>query len=586
MSPAGPTGFEPRAYPDIVRDLLTTLTGGTVRETVVVPAGDGDLVLDRLADRPLRRVSHLEGVVEVTRATLEGGEEVVEVPYRFGDADFELVAAGGPELDAIRFRPDGRRPPAGSTVTVNYYPYQTRPVPVTDLNVGSVVRTLLESVARELALQELLLDRVYRSAFLDTAEGSSLDKVVALVGATRIPAGTPVARVRFVRAPGSTGRVTVPVGTVVTDTEGNRYATLNALVLEPGEPSREVRVAGVTKATAPVEAGTLDRPEVRIAGISEVVNDSPALVATAEEADDDLRRRARGALHVAARGTVDALRFGLASVQGVKDVAVTEFPNGVLGEVRVDVAYERDGDADAERAVAERIDDLRPAGIRVLPGKAASLDVTVTVELTLAGTGVPSAEMGALTAGVEERVAQHLTRLGPGAPVRQAQLVLAALADERVVDARFTLQAGAGPASDSLAPPPGTVVRPVRPFGFAPPLGEAGGPVGQVTVYVDLVLPVHLGAGVTAADATAAITAAARSHLDDRAAGSSVTLDGIAAAIRDDSRFALVRADAVATVEHPDRFLQLTDGVGSHTVVAGEQVRLRDVHVDVREGGA
>lgn len=585
MSPPAPAGFEARVYPDIVRDLLTTLTGGTVRETVVVPAGDGDLVLDRLAQRPLRRVSHLEGVVEVTRPLPEGGEEVVEVPYRFGDADFELVAVAGAETDAIRFRPDGRHPPAGSTVTVNYYPYETRPVPVTDLNVGSVVRTLLESVARELAVEEQLLDRVYRSAFIDTAEGASLDKVVALVGVRRLPAGTPVARVRFSRAPGSTGRVTVPVGTVVSDAEGNRYATLAALVLEPGEPSREVSAAGVTKATPAVEADALDRLEVLIAGIAGVANEAPALVATAPEADEDLRRRARGALHVAARGTVDALRYGLASIPGVKDAAVTEFPNGVPGEVRVDVAYETEGDPDVERAVAERIDDLRPAGVRVLAGSAGSLEVAVTVELTLAGAGVPAAELASLTAGVEERVASHLARLAPGAPVRHAHLVMAALADERIVDARFSLQVGAGTASESLSPPAGTVVRPVRPFTFAPPVGESGGPVGLVTVQVDLVLPVHLAAGVTAADATAAITAAARSHLEKLAAGATVTLDGVAAAIRDDTRFALVRADALVTVEHPDRFLQLTDGTGAYAVLPGEQVRLRDVHVGVREGG-
>ena len=297
---------------------------------------------------------------------------------------------------------------------VNYYPAVTRPVPLTDLNVGSVVRTLMESVAREVAVLEQQMDRVYRSAYLETAEGANLDKVVALVGVSRIPAGTSVVRLRFTRAPGSTGRVTIPAGTVVSDDAGNRYATMTALVLEPGEPSREVGAAGVTKAVPPVDADALTRLEVLIAGISTVINDSPATAATSPESDDDLRRRARGALHVAARGTVDALRFGLLSIDGVKDVAVTEHPNGVPGEIRVDIAYEREGDTDLEREVAERIDDLRPAGIRVLLRPAGAVDVTVTVALTLAGTGVAGAALAELTAGVEGRVAAHLTSLGPG----------------------------------------------------------------------------------------------------------------------------------------------------------------------------
>ena len=38
-----------------------------------------------------------------------------------------------------------------------------------------------------------------------------------------------------------------------------------------------------------------------------------------------------------ARGTPNALRFGIRSVPGVKDVTITEFPNGVPGELRLDV---------------------------------------------------------------------------------------------------------------------------------------------------------------------------------------------------------------------------------------------------------
>ena len=93
-----------------------------VREVVTVPSGDL-VVLDALRDRPIRRVSHLQGVVEVTRpmrdvngdvvrdAQGEAVSETVPVPYRFTDADFEVVATGqhGTERDAIRFRPTGRR---------------------------------------------------------------------------------------------------------------------------------------------------------------------------------------------------------------------------------------------------------------------------------------------------------------------------------------------------------------------------------------------------------------------------------------------------------------------------------------------
>ena len=580
-------GFVARIYPDIVRDLLTTLTGGTVGETAVVPAGD-IVELRLLRDRPIRRVSHLEGVVAVTRSTAEG-EEVIDVPYRFTDADYELVATGaaGEEFDAIRFRPTGRRPPVGSTVTVNYYPSQTRPVPVTDVNVGSVVRTLLEAVGRELAVAEQQLKHVYDSAFLETAEGSSLDRVAALVGVVRRPAGVATVTVRFLRAAGSTGRITIPVGTVVSDAANNRYTTTVPLVLEPGEPSRQVLAAAVSAGTEPVAAGAIDRMEVLVAGVATerpVTNDAAAVPAAAPEADDDLRRRARGALAVAARGTVDALHFGILSVPGVKAVSVSEFPNGVPGEIAVSVAYPTPGAPAVEKAVAEGISQLRPAGIRVVPTGLTEVEVRVTGTLTLAGSGVPAADLPGLQAGVEQRVVDLIRPLPPGAALRQGPLVLAALADPRVVDAAFQLETDTG-AGPGVTAAPHAILRPKRPFTLQVST-ETGAATPGAEIAVDVHLPVRLVAGVTAAEATTALTAAATSWLAGLGPGQAITVDALLAAVRDDTRFQLLRAESAVTTECAGRFLQLTDGVGSHAIATGDQVTVRSTVVDVREGGA
>ena len=464
-TPITPEGYVPRPYPDIARDLLTTLTGGTVRETAVVPAGDV-IELRLLADRPVRRVSHLEGVVATTRKAEDGTEEVVEIPHRFTDLDYELFATGaaGGENDAIRFRPTGREPPVGSTVTVNYYPTQTRPTPITDVNIGSVSRTLMEAVARELALAELHLEQVYRSAFVDLAEQSALDQVVGLVGVIRRPAGVATVPVRFARVAGSAGRIAIPVGTVVSDAAGNRYATTAPLIIEPGESSRQVLAAAGSRSTQPVAAGAIDRVEVLIAGVATVTNEDAAVAAAAPETDDDLRRRAKGALAVAARGTIDALRFGLRSIPGVRAVTVTEFPNGVPGELAIDVAYERE-DAEVAAEVAERIEELRPAGVRVISQAAATAQVTVEVTLTLAGSGVPAAELAILQNDVESVVADLVDQLPPGATLRQSQMSAAVLVDARIVDVELAFTLVGAPAT-SVTAPPGSVLTVATPFTF------------------------------------------------------------------------------------------------------------------------
>ncbi len=563
--------FTPRAYPDIVRDILTTLTGGTVREQVTAPA-DGPVVLDRLADRPVRRVSHLEGV------TLVGD---TEVPVRFTDADFELVDTDGSgQADAIVFRDTGRVPAPGSDLIVNYYPVESRPVPVTDLNVGSVVRTMLESIARELALEEQYLDHIYRSAFLETAEGTSLDRVVALVGESRLPAGHPLVRVRFSRNTGAGGRITVPAGTTVTDAGTNRFLTSAALVLEPGEASREVLAVGATKDTEAVAAGAIDRLEVLVAGVSAVTNPEPASRAAAPETDEALRRRTRGALHGVVRGTLDALKYGVLGVPGVKDVTIVEYPNGMPGEVRIDVAYDQSGDLAAEAAVAARITQLRPAGIRVWAGAAAHKRVHTTIALLLAGDGVSGAELGEVEDGVEERVAAKLGAVAPGGTVRANALAAAALEDGRVADVTISFAGPGGEVLDPLTLAADEVIEVVRPFGFAPPETETvAGDAVLTTADVDAVLPVTPEVGVSMGEAREAIELALVAHLASRGPTAPLTVDGLATAIRDDSRFALDRLGATVTVEHQGRFVQLIDDGGNYQPGSGETLRLRTLDV-------
>src|SRR5262249_6136344 len=73
-----PVSYVPRTYDLIVRDRLTTLTGGTVRETLKAPAGTTVVTPAKLRNRPVRRVSSLDGFV---------GTPDKPVPYRFTAAD-------------------------------------------------------------------------------------------------------------------------------------------------------------------------------------------------------------------------------------------------------------------------------------------------------------------------------------------------------------------------------------------------------------------------------------------------------------------------------------------------------------------
>lgn len=571
--------FTPRLYEEVVRDLLTTLTGGTVRESIIAPTGSSPIVLPKLRNRPVRRVSHLEGTTEVGV-----GAKAHQISYRFTAADFELIATDGTEAnkDAIRFRDGGRRPVPGTRLTVNYYPVQTNPVPLTDLNVGSVVRTMCESFALEAAFVYQQLDLVYKSAFLDTAQDGALDQVVSLIGVIRLPAGFPVARLQFNRHAGTPGMITVPAGTAVTDDAGNRYLTTEPITFDPGETTRQVLAQGESAGTKLVAERKLNRLEILIAGISEVTNLQAARSLNTAETDEELRRRAKGALHGVVRGTVDALRFGLTSIAEVSNVAITESPNGVPGEIKIEVAYSADT-PQARALVARRIEELRPAGVRVVTGDAGRKRIRVRVELTLAGAGVPGDQLAALETDLEKRLADYLTSVSPGGGVRRAKLSSLALQDNRISDAKVVLVPDVGDETEDLSLDPGQVLDVVRPFSFPSPRTETTPPAAAAG-KVGARLPIHLAAGVTAANATSAIQLAVQSHVSTRKPDAPLTVDSLLAGIRDDSRYAAVRKEVLVTVESNGRFLQLTDGTGAYTPAVGETLQKGDVQIEVREG--
>lgn len=567
--------FTARAYPDIVADVLVAVTQGVVGDVVTVPGvlAEGQLLM--LPRRPVRRVSLVSGAVD--------GPDGSTSPWRFTDADWELVSSTGrpAELDALRFRPRRPRPAGGSVLRVSYWPRDVPPVPLTDLGVGSVTRTLLETLSRELADAEAQLQVVYDSAFLDTATDRALDRVVALVGIERRRADVPVGKVRFLRLPGAAGQVSVPVGTVVLTAKGARYLTTREATLSAGETSVEVPVAGETRATPLVAVGELDRPALSLAGVDRVVNDAPTFRPAGPEEDEQLRARARRAFHGVGLGTLDALVAGVSGLDGVTGVQATEFPDGKPGVVALDVALTDPGDADAVALVQATVDRLRPAGVRVLWQSAAQVDVVVDVaRLVLTGGSRPVAELEDIRTGLTERLAGALAALPPGGRLAATRAAVLALADERIADLDLAFTVGGESGRAEVALPPATSARPVTPITLPPPAyTDAGAPGVQVRLQVRVIGPVQLFGTTTLPAATEAIRGRAQAWLTSVTA---LDFAAFAAAVRDDTAYALVLEDVALVLERDGRFEQLVLASPVRPVGPEERPELAAVELEVR----
>lgn len=577
--------FVERTYPDIVRDVLTNLTQGVSRELhtvsyeplarpVVVP----DIVLQR---RPVRRVSLVEGYVEPSP-----GAELVR--YTFTLNDYELV--GDPEtaedLYRVRFLPFGRKPASGTQVGVNYYPRSTDPTPLTDLNVGSVVRTLLEAISRELALLYGQLNLAYDSAFLETAQDSSLDRVVALLGYRRFRAGRPVGTVTFTRRAGAVGSITIPAGTPITDTADKiRYETVETRAMLAGETTAQMVVRGATDTTPPVDTDVLTVIQRSIAGLESVTNERPTTRASEDETDEQLRARARDALLASNKGTVSAIQHGLLQLPEVRDVKLVEMPNGVPGEISLAISLAQPTpDGALPRSVRVRIEELRPAGIRVLSASAGSVSLQASVQLTLVGSHLPPADITQVHRQAQEALVAEVAKRGVGEKIRVRQLAASILRDARVVDALITLSVkggAAGKPGEDFQPDAGSAVQlsaedvSFAADGFDQPLG-----VGDtIPVEVRAVISAKALPGVPAEQVKAQLTARLRGLFEKVAAGTAVDTSTLLTALRDDGKYAIDPLKLQVTLTSADQFAQILLGGPAFQVLPRQVFTVAGVEV-------
>ncbi|MEZ4958222.1 MAG: baseplate J/gp47 family protein [Saprospiraceae bacterium] len=219
------------------------------------------------------------------------------------------------------------------------------PPALDDFEVGSVTRTLVESFSYELALLYEKMNLVYLSAFVDTAQGSHLDNVVAVLGIRRSLPDFSVGAVKFVRDTGKED-ITIPIGTLVATEDTPEkpkkvYQTIEQKILAGNQTEVSVKIQAVERGEEQdTEANTIIVMPRPIPGIKEVTNPEPVkLVGKRRETDDELRERAKNALISSGKATILSIENAVLSLPGVLDVKVRErfhFAEGEISIIRPD----------------------------------------------------------------------------------------------------------------------------------------------------------------------------------------------------------------------------------------------------------
>jgi uncharacterized phage protein gp47/JayE len=400
--------FRKKSYQEIVDDVLTDLTGGVVDEAHTYVEGTTTY---QLARSPVR----LGGIVSI-RGTVSDGS------YIFASTDYQLT--GEETLEWIGIQPD-----TGTHFYVNYYPADAAS-PITDRNIGSVTRTVVEAFSREMATLYAQLEKTYLAAFVDTAEDRSLEFVVSILGMERILAGRAVGTVEFSRGTPALGDITIPLGTIASDREDNRYETTEEATLRQGQLAVEVSVRAVSEDVPPVAARSLILMPRPVVGVEKVTNFEATTRGTKDESDEELRARAKAALYGAGKATVEAIRFAVLG-QGVNSVVIHDMPQDVPGEL--DLIIDFGGGEEQEQGVKQAVNATRAAGIRVNFNRTQRVDIALELTVTLAAELLEE-EKRALERSIRRQIGDYIVSLGAGEKVLGNQLVALAMADPRVQD--------------------------------------------------------------------------------------------------------------------------------------------------------
>jgi hypothetical protein len=279
-----------RPYQEIIDDILTAVIGGVVNEPIIF-----DLkVLHYPLAEPAQDVRNITGRAKGERS------------YAFQKGiDFTFSALS----NIITWLEGGTSPDDGTTFYVDYLRKHSLS-PLTDVNVGSVSRTLCEAIGREIATVYQQINLAYLSAFIDTAEGKSLDMVVAILGIQRLTKEYAVGQVTFFRDTAVEGNITLQDGTLLRTKDGKIFQTTQLCTLQRGQIRINVAIRSTDKFKGDegrVGSSSITELAVPIAGISRVNNFDATFLGASDETDDELRTRSKTAIRAAGRGTLAAL---------------------------------------------------------------------------------------------------------------------------------------------------------------------------------------------------------------------------------------------------------------------------------------
>lgn len=303
---------------------------------------------------------------------------------------------------------------------------------LTDFQVGSVIRTMYESFAYEIGILYEQLNQVYLSAFIDSAEGSQLEMLVALLGIQRGLPDFAEGTVTFQRDLG-TDIIEIPVGTLVTTEDSEKspkkaYTTIESQIFPANSKTIDVKIQAVEPGEEQVtKEETINIMPLPVTGIKSVINKSPIqFTGKKTETDEELRKRAKIALISSGKASNIALENALLSQPSVKEVKLIERfnePDKKYGLVDIFVDGVDFSNETKVQSLKNQIDKVRAAGVfvRLQSAILVPIDAVFKIEIN-PGIKISEMERKTIEKSVEESIIAYISQIKMGQHLLFSQL--------------------------------------------------------------------------------------------------------------------------------------------------------------------
>jgi len=208
-----------------------------------------------------------------------------------------------------------------------------------------------------------VVEDVYNSAFVDTAEGHSLDKVALYIGITRRPATRATGTVKFT----GDDNTVIDEGFLLETEDGVQFETTEEATIETGTAEAGIR-ALEPGTDSNVPASTITEIVNPIEGLDSATNEAATEGGLNKETDAELRQRYIDSVAKGGASTIDSIKASLLDLDAVRAALVIENHTMDIVDGRPPKSFESYvlalDNPETKEKVAHTILEVKAAGIK------------------------------------------------------------------------------------------------------------------------------------------------------------------------------------------------------------------------------